>query len=224
MALKLIRSLWGCVQHPGFAVLRSTSAQLDLLHSIGYDGIEGSLTDIGRTRAERSNFIKELRERDMVLVLGLYSSWQDYEDWSDLHTSPAVQWDMLQRQIEEAAALDAGDVLIQINAHSGSDSWSETEAEQYFARATDVVIDTPLSHETHRGRVLGNPFTAHRLCERFEKLRLTLDLSHWIVVCERLLASESNPHELEVLATLLERVDHVKASSADLVDSQLVCV
>eukprot|EP00658_Telonema_sp_P-2_P050036 TRINITY_DN3809_c0_g1_i2.p1 TRINITY_DN3809_c0_g1~~TRINITY_DN3809_c0_g1_i2.p1 ORF type:complete len:223 (+),score=30.20 TRINITY_DN3809_c0_g1_i2:99-767(+) len=120
----------------------------------------------------------------------------------------------MQAQLDDAAELRAEGVLTQINAHSGSDSWSEGEASEYFERVLGMEIPEGVSmaHETHRGRVLSNPFVAGRLCEQFDHLRLTLDLSHWVVVCERLLGETAGDcHEARVLRQLFERVDHIHA-------------
>lgn len=48
------------------------------------------------------------------------------------------------------------------------------------------VLGVPVSHETHRGRALFNPFITAHLLNRFPDLYITADWSHWTVVCERL--------------------------------------
>lgn len=81
------------------------------------------------------------------------------------------------------------------------------------------------SHETHRGRPLGNPFVAARLCEQFPTLQLTLDASHWMLVCERLLgsssSSSSNAKEKAVLELVVGRTAHVHARVGTVEAAQL---
>jgi hypothetical protein len=47
-----------------------------------------------------------------------------------------------------------------------------------------------IAHETHRGRILFNPWTTSRLLTRFPDLKLCCDFSHWVCVCERLIEDQ----------------------------------
>ena len=62
---------------------------------------------------------RRLRERDMKLIVGMYSSWRDYECWHDLHGSPATQLNALEAEIMDRERLDADGVLVHSNVHSG---------------------------------------------------------------------------------------------------------
>jgi sugar phosphate isomerase/epimerase len=75
-----------------------------------------------------------------------------------------------------------------INCHSGSDAWSNAESEQFYSEALRIEADSgiQIGHETHRCRVFYNPWATARLLDRFEDMRITCDLSHWVCVCERL--------------------------------------
>jgi len=44
--------------------------------------------------------------------------------------------------------------------------------------------------ETHRSRSLFTPWLTHRIVKALPEIQLTLDLSHWCVVAERLMSSE----------------------------------
>lgn len=53
-----------------------------LLQSEGYDGVEASLHDLHRldpTEGGSERVREELRKHNLKLILGLYSSWDDYE-------------------------------------------------------------------------------------------------------------------------------------------------
>ena len=53
-------------------------------------------------------------------------------------------------------------------------------------------MTVPVSNETHRGRILYNPWVTSRMLERFPSLKLCCDFSHWVCVCERLLDTETD--------------------------------
>lgn len=75
------------------------------------------------------------------------------------------------------------------NAHSGADSWSRAEAEDFYgaALAMEKSYGVSICHETHRSRYFGNPWTTKPILEQFPDLKLTCDFSHWACVAERLL-------------------------------------
>jgi hypothetical protein len=241
--LVLFRSLWGCEAHLPYRLAAGDKLrQFTILKEAGYGGIEASLLDLGRDAAERRDAVAAMRELDLKLIVGIYSSWTDYgEDWRDLHGSVADQLRTFESQLDEVKELRAEhDVLHRINAHSGSDGWSEQQAREFFATALSITRSTEkkgssasalVSHETHRGRPLANPFLCYRLCRSLEDLRLTLDASHWFVVCERLLGGSlggsfdweegggrdqdgddaAPADEAAMLRFLCERVDHIHA-------------
>ena len=95
-----------------------------------------------------------------------------------------------------------------INTHSGSDTWSDSEASAYFSEVLRVERDIrcPVAHETHRSRLLFHPLQTRRLVEEFPDLKLCCDFSHWVCVCERLLEDQRR-----VIALCAERAWHVHA-------------
>ncbi|MGC5340916.1 sugar phosphate isomerase/epimerase, partial [Escherichia coli] len=62
------------------------------------------------------------------------------------------------------------------------------------------------SFETHRASSLYSPWLTLDIVRQLPRLRYTADISHWVVVCERLL---DDP--LDDLTLFLERVHHVQA-------------
>jgi hypothetical protein len=85
-------------------------------------------------------------------------------------------------QILEAKSLGA----VLINSHSGKDSWSQGESENFFAAAIEYEkeLGIPICHETHRGRILYSPWVAREIIPKFPQLKLNADLSHWVNVAE----------------------------------------
>jgi hypothetical protein len=93
---------------------------------------------------------------------------------------------------------------LRVYCHGGLDRFSEKEQDEFFFGA--LAIDSSVCFETHRGRILYNPWATARLIEKFPKLRINADLSHWVCVCERLLDGEE-----EIIKEMAKRCDHVHA-------------
>lgn len=89
-----------------------------------------------------------------------------------------------------AEAKEMGAVLV--NSHSGCDCWGVATVRTYLrgAQAVAQKHEITISHETHRRRILYSPFAFRdALCDGdtsgLEGVRVTADLSHWVVICER---------------------------------------
>lgn len=89
----------------------------------------------------------------------------------------------------------------------GSDAWGFSQAVDGYGRALELAARTqlPVSFETHRGRPTFHPRLTLDLLAALPELRLTCDLSHWCVVCERLL------DEPQVIAAVAARARHMHA-------------
>ena len=81
---------------------------------------------------------------------------------------------------------------ILVNSHSGCDSWPVETAHAFFKRALQVEADAGIliCHETHRQRILYNPWATRDACRFFADLKLCADLSHFCVVAERVFAED----------------------------------
>lgn len=71
-----------------------------------------------------------------------------------------------------------------INIHGGVDCWEEKDVSEYFTGFLEIEKNCriELLHETHRGRILYSPWSSLRALQSFPTLKLTADLSHWVVV------------------------------------------
>ena len=210
MRSRVLRSAWGLTG------LRTDARRaLAGVREAGFDGLEASLSDIGSTSEERRNFVAAAQAEDLSLILSAYSSWPNYE--GDFESIPLdAHLSNLSSEFREIAALHtslpAGSPIIGVNAHSGSDAWTESENVDFFARALEASDGCELpnvSHETHRARALCCPFVTARLLAAVPRLRLTSDFSHWVLKCERLLDA---PAEAALLRdTIAPAVDHLHA-------------
>jgi hypothetical protein len=90
---------------------------------------------------------------------------------------------------------------------TGSDSWPLSRAIDYLGRTNELARRRGLSvsFETHRGRPTYNPWSTRDILYALPELGLTCDLSHWCVVCERLVDDE------EALELALSRARHAHA-------------
>eukprot|EP00041_Stephanoeca_diplocostata_P007991 m.114755 g.114755 ORF g.114755 m.114755 type:complete len:327 (-) comp17123_c0_seq1:329-1309(-) len=235
MRLNVFRSLWGCEANLEWREAKSTLERLLQLRGLGYSGVEASLNDMGACPAARRDFVQCAMSCDLNIIVGAYTSWTDYDasDRHSLHNAVSAQLVAYERQLDEVRALqsDSHNTIIHVNVHSGSDTWTEEQATEFYSRACALEADVcggagalSASHETHRGRPLANPFAARRLCDQCPDLRLTLDASHWMVVCERLVGAPAvtppdttpalfsvDAFEVETLLALYPRVDHIHA-------------
>jgi hypothetical protein len=95
-----------------------------------------------------------------------------------------------------------------INAHSGQDAFSEEQSIRFFEGALQLEAKNgvAIAHETHRGRILFNPWITSRLLTRFPDLKLCCDFSHWVCVCERLIEDQ-----IGIIRQCADRCLHVHA-------------
>ena len=136
----------------------------------------------------------------------IYTGWDDYEfgQWNLSTVNDHIL--QFKDQIAVILSLEPQWRPTHINCHTGCDSFTFEEAIECFESILEECskVSIPISHETHRSRILASPWTCLRMIEKFPDLRITLDLSHWNVVSERLLP-------INVLEPLFPRVDHIHA-------------
>ncbi len=169
MKIVLIRHLWGVDLSSGFA------PHIAHWHDLGYEALEASV----RTIPDANLLRRTLKDERFGWVAQIFSNM--------FVPGGTVQQHLvsLKSQIDEC--LDTEPLFF--NCHSGSDSWSLAEAEDFYGAALEMEKKTGvvLSHETHRFRYFGNPWNTRQILNRFPNLKLTCDLSHWVCVAERLL-------------------------------------
>jgi hypothetical protein len=168
MELLLMRHLWG--------VNESWEHAFPIFKATGYAGIETSLPPL----EERDRFQRLLAEHDFQYI-------QQVQTTGDTVAEHVASF----RQQAEAGKALAPRL---IGCHGGRDAWSEQESAQFFEQVLQIEqeIGTPVGFETHRGRILFNPWVTARMLDRFPELKLVCDLSHWTCVAERLLHNESD--------------------------------
>jgi hypothetical protein len=97
---------------------------------------------------------------------------------------------------------------VKVNSHTGNDFWTPEQNLAFIALGDRYAkqVGIPVLHETHRGRFSYTLPEAVSMLRKFPNLKYTLDVSHWMVVHERLL-TESDP----LLQEIFSSVDHIHA-------------
>lgn len=95
-----------------------------------------------------------------------------------------------------------------INCHTGSDFYSFEQNKAFIDAANKIAKENniPIYHETHRGRFSYNLPDTKNYIQAIPDLKMTLDISHWMVVHESLLQNQ----DIE-LKEVLDRSYHIHA-------------
>jgi len=180
--LSIFRHLWG--------ITEEWETLFAKIGALGYQGIEHILPE----DADRSRFRNLLDEHRFKYIAQIITTGTTVEE----HIRSFRQ------NVERAAVLKPQT----INCHSGCDWFTEEQSKKYYGEALEFEAKTgiPVAHETHRGRILYNPWITEKLLRHFPELKLSCDFSHWVVISERLLETE-----LDIIAQSAERCIHVHA-------------
>jgi len=190
MKLQVFRHLWG-LSGPGTAIATWQEALPVVAASeVGYSGVEFPIF-----MAPDAGELREALQRNGLEYVPMVFTYGD-----DVN----AHLDSLRMQLEMARQVPHRFVV----CHGGRDSFSEAEAIAFYSGALALEDDlgVTVAHETHRGRILYNPWTTARMLERFDRLKLNCDYSHWVVVCERVI-DDLQP----ILEACAERALHVHA-------------
>lgn len=188
MELKLIRHLWGVDLRFGL------DFYMPHWQEIGYTGLETSL----RLVPDQAHFLTFLKQHSLAWIPQIFTHY--FKSGG----TPQAHLRCLQEQLDEC--LDHNPLFF--NVHSGADTWSPSEAIDFYGAALELEkkLGITLSHETHRQRCFATPWQTEAVLKTFPQLNLTCDFSHWVCVCERLL-----PDLGEVIARATKQCYHLHA-------------
>ncbi|MDG6777310.1 sugar phosphate isomerase/epimerase [Thiomicrorhabdus sp. zzn3] len=188
MQLKLFKTLWGN-RLPIESVIKKALNQ-------GFDGLEGQAP---QSKGEASRWHGILHDAKLDYIAEVVTGG-DYVP--NASASPQNHLEDLRQGIERSLELNP----LFITCITGYDAWPEPESIAYFEAAMKLAqeYDVSVCFETHRSRSLFNPWVTQRITEALPEMRLTLDISHWCAVCERLMDSEEG-----VIRRFLPQVAHI---------------
>lgn len=190
MQLETFFTMWGWRGSAAEAVYRA--------HELGYNGVEGQAPS---SEPECAQFIEALNTSGLKYIQEIPTTGRYVPD---RRLSVDDHLHHLQKSIAAGSACKP----LFVNCLGGCDAWPDEDCLDFFNRAIAIgqELNTELSFETHRGRILFNPWRCQWMCERIENLQLTFDISHWCVVCEGLQETE-----LELIHSLADRARHIHA-------------
>ena len=175
----LYKTLWGAV---GADAPHSTlEAAIPVIASQGWDGVSFAL--IALQFEPGIGDLDGLGELCDSHDLGLSVMVHTFGDSVSDHLAH------LESQLETAASVEPHHVI----CHGGVDAWSLEQASEFYEAATSMErrAGVPVAHETHRSRLLHSPWQTTAILEMFPDLNIALDLSHWVVMAERLLEDQT---------------------------------
>lgn len=189
MELHLFKPLWG---HRG-----SFRHACEQAVAAGFHGIEGPAP----LAPESVDWQQLLADSQLHYIAEICTAGSYVPDRS---ASLLEHIDSLRKKIELSLPLSPRFVT----CLGGCDAWEESKSIEFFATAMELAnsYGIDICFETHRGRSFFNPWSTLRICQQLPDLQLTTDLSHWCVVCERLMDVEQ-----DTLDQLAPRVKHIHA-------------
>lgn len=190
MELKLYKTLWG---HKG----TYQKAIKDALN-VGFNGIEGPLPQ----QIPEAKLLRECISKGQIEYIAEVCTAGSYV--------PDREASLEQHLNDLACFLDRA-VSYQpkfVTCLGGCDAWSLEKSLQFFERAMKLAHerDLVISFETHRGRSLFNPWITQQVLNELPSILLTCDFSHWCVVCERLVDTES-----DIIRQVAKHAHHIHA-------------
>lgn len=188
MKLQLVRHLWGVDGSEGF------DAHEAHWREMGYEMLEGNIRHSPHAEAVTNL----LEKREWPFIAQVFS--RDFEPGGTVGDHLST----LKQQMQDLLRYEP----VFFNAHTGADSWSMDQTIDFYGQVLEIEkeLGIPIAHETHRLRPFGNPWVTRDVLKQFPDLKLTVDLSHWVCVCERLLTDLG-----DIIALVAKRCYHLHA-------------
>ncbi len=191
MQLQLFKTLWG------FDGASIDEAVQQLL-AAGMQGVEGAAP---ANREQQAHWASLFNDSSIAYIAEITTAGSYVPE---RQASLQQHLDSLERQLNNSAPIKPQ----LVTCLGGCDAWPEPLSIEFFSRAIELAdqYQLPISFETHRSRSLFNPWGTQRVVEQLPQIRLTVDFSHWCVVCERLMDTE-----LDVIQRIADNVQHIHA-------------
>ncbi len=188
MKLKLFKTLWG-FEGSYEAAVKTAVEQ-------GYDGIEAP---VPKTIKEAEQFSVLLEQHQLMYIAEIATTGTYVPD------RRLSMQDHLNDLKDNFSRLQHLKPLF-ITCLGGCDAWRESDSLLFFKKAINIADEfgVLISFETHRGRILFNPWVTKHIVKEIPEIKLTCDFSHWCVVCEGLQETEA-----ELIYSLLPNAWHV---------------
>ncbi|WP_432464700.1 sugar phosphate isomerase/epimerase family protein [Agarivorans sp. QJM3NY_33] len=190
MQLDLFRTLWGVEQ--------AISEIAETLKQEGYVGVEAR---IPQSPSARVQLCRDLNAQQLDYIGILFTGGDVIPHQGD---GPEQHLERLASGLDAAVSLNPRFV----NVLAGNDRWCLSAQVDFFAAAQQLANQRGMicAFETHRATSLYSPWVTLELIRQLPDLRFTTDISHWVVVCERLLNDPADD-----LSAFIRQVHHIQA-------------
>ena len=190
MQLKTFRTLWG--------VNTSWEQTLRELNSVGCCGIEAR---VPLTGIEQKALASRLQAAELDYIAIVFSGGDVIPAQ---HETPAQHLERLKERFDAAKILQP----LFVNLLAGNDRWPLAQQVDFLGKAHELAqhFELSCSFETHRATSLYSPWLTLEIIQQLPQLQFTADISHWIVVSERLLHDPCDD-----FSSFIDRVHHIQA-------------
>lgn len=195
MKLVLAKTLWGV---EGMDEEDRWDSIFERIKGDGYSMIEClSIFTFGGDAARGEKLHSLASKHGLKIICQVHTSGGYFKDKEYVYCGSyelQAHLDSLGKEIDLAAHCKP----VLINCHGGVDAWEHETQVQFLLGAIEIAKEkgVTLNFETHRQRIFCNPFQTRSLLndkrlKNNDSLKLTADLSHWVVSCERQLHTPS---------------------------------
>lgn len=188
--LKKFRTLWG--------VNSSWEQTLRELQTAGCAGIEAR---VPLTLDEQQALASDIRAAELEYIAIVFSGGDVIPKQQE---TPEQHLERLKERFDAAKQLQP----LFVNLLAGNDRWPLAQQVDFLGKAHELAkcFELNCSFETHRATSLYSPWLTLEIIQQLPQLQFTADISHWIVVSERLLNDPCDD-----FTAFIDRVHHIQA-------------
>lgn len=190
MQLKTFRTLWGV-----------DSCWEQTLHELKQVGCSGIEARVPLALDEQQALASRLQIAELDYIAIVFSGGDVVPAQQE---TPEQHLERLKERFDAAKQLQP----LFVNLLAGNDRWPLAQQVDFLGRAYELAksFELSCSFETHRATSLYSPWLTLEIIQQLPQLQFTADISHWIVVSERLLNDACDD-----FTAFIDRVHHIQA-------------
>lgn len=198
--VRLVKTLWGVEDA---MIPERWPALFARIKAEGFAGVEWvargtKLIDLFESEELTRQFVKVLKDNGLFFIAQVHTMGYPVQ-------SRVVQDHVDSFRTQLHGALQMAPIMV--NSHSGHDSWNISQANKFFQEALEIEngLGVRVCHETHRQRLLFNPWQADEIMQHNPQLKFNLDISHWVNVCERVFDNVLDADIIEIIKKIAKQ-------------------
>ncbi|OWT40793.1 hypothetical protein C362_01006 [Cryptococcus neoformans Bt1] len=200
MLINAYKAAWGVPFE-----LASFEQWLVEVRSKGYRGIEINIHEWPAKDITRLRDL--LHATDTPVIIQLFTSWRDYIGPRPEGLGPKEHLAVYKQQVAIAKTFKP----VLINVQSGCDIWTIEQSIEFYRETLKIDaalgLEGVVCHETHRNRSCFELHVTSAILQAVPQLKLTGDISHWVLVGERLLST--HPEDRRLLEMVVPHIHHI---------------